>query len=85
MTKPRISEQIVGDRTHKAIEIGFKTLREDWNEYELEDGTIVRMKTIVGKIYHVLDDNDAPAMLPDGDPFVIVRSMNTIAVTKGGG
>ncbi|SNQ59904.1 hypothetical protein [Candidatus Methanoperedens nitratireducens] len=30
--------------------IGFKTLNEVWNEYELEDGTIIKVKFILIKI-----------------------------------
>lgn len=31
----------------------FKTKREDWNVYELSDGTIIKTKDIVAEIYRL--------------------------------
>lgn len=85
MTKRRITEQIVGEETLRVVEMRFKPLKEEWNEYELDNGTIVRMKAVVGKIFHVVDENDDLLMMPDGDPFLMVRSRNQLVSTRGGG
>jgi hypothetical protein len=49
--------------------------KEPWSEYELENGTIVRIKLVVTEIY-MLDEHD-PAT---GKPNVLVKSNNVIAV-----
>jgi len=44
-TKVKIGEEWVnGD------EIDFKVKQDDWNIYELEDGTTIKLKTVVTKI-----------------------------------
>lgn len=38
--------------------VEFKTLKEDWNTYQLSDGTIIKVKDVVAQIYR-LDTIDA--------------------------
>jgi hypothetical protein len=57
----------------KAQESDFKVLHEEWNQYQLPDGTIVKVKATVLKILQVLDDKSKPALTPDGDPLLIVN------------
>ncbi|MDV2503878.1 MAG: hypothetical protein RX318_07985 [bacterium] len=83
MTKRTIVEQKVGEETLRVTEMEFKILKEEWNEYRLENGTLVRMKNVVGKIFHVVDENDDLLMMPDGDPFLMVRSRNQVVSTRG--
>jgi hypothetical protein len=54
-------------------EVDFKVIKEDWNEYELNDGVKVKVKTIAQKIVRVLDAQNKPAFTPDGDPHVLIR------------
>ncbi len=37
----------------EAERVDFKTVKEDWNIYELIDGTIIRTKNIVVEIYRL--------------------------------
>lgn len=60
----------------------FEILREDWSEYQLIDGTTVRMKTSIQKIYWVLDDKDNRMFTREGDPHLIVRSGNQIVASE---
>ena len=48
-------------------DIDFKVIKEDWNEYELEDGSILRGKVIVVKLL-------------EGESGLIVNSTNVFGV-----
>ena len=50
----------------------YKALKEDWNTYELADGTIIKMKTIVTNIM-LTDQKKA-----NGDPIYQVESTNVV-------
>jgi hypothetical protein len=39
----------------KAKDLKFETVKEDWNMYKLEDGTILRVKLVAGKISRGID------------------------------
>lgn len=52
------------------VEVGFKTLREEWNEYELEDGTILKFKSVVTKIVRTEEYNDR------NEPVYSINSQN---------
>jgi hypothetical protein len=57
-----------------AIEVTYETVREEWNEYALADGGRVRLKTIVQRIYRVVDESGEPQFDPaTGDPQLVVR------------
>jgi hypothetical protein len=56
----------------KAQEVPFQIVREEWSEYNLQDGTVVRLRTTAAKIMRILDENGNPAMSPEGDPLVFV-------------
>lgn len=59
----------------EAIEVKFKAIREDWNEYDLEDGTTVRMKTVVAEVLRVPEHFDN-----EGNPVYVVKSAHLLAV-----
>jgi len=52
--------------------INFKSEKEDWNEYILEDGTKLKLKVVVSKIIRtdVIDKS--------GDPVYAVGSTNVV-------
>ena len=64
-----------------AVELEFKTVREEWNDYELADGGRVRVKTSVMKVFRILDAEGKPGFTPDGDPWVIVRHKSDISAS----
>jgi len=41
---------LVADEWVNGEELKFKAKNEDWNIYELEDGTTIKLKTVVTKI-----------------------------------
>jgi len=54
--------------------IDFKTLKEDWNEYELSDGTIVKVKLVAQSISYVIDPEKNDIMRNDlGEPVINIR------------
>ena len=62
--------------TVDGIEMDFKTLREEWNEYEISDGSTVRLKVIVTNIVRLKDKFD-----PVGNPIYLVRSSNVLSIS----
>lgn len=58
-----------------ATEVDFQTRKEDWNEYQLMDGSVVKMKLVVGDIFKVPGQYD-----DEGNPIYIVRSKNVLMV-----
>ena len=67
------------DVTDEEFEIGH----EDWNEYKLLDGGVIRVKTTVQRIFRVLDEKGNPKVGEDGDPEIIVRhNTQVVAIDK---
>jgi len=56
-------------------DLKFKTIREDWNIYELEDGTILRAKLVASKISRGIDPETGDIFyLEDrGEPLYNIR------------
>ena len=64
----------IGDRTIEAEDMEFRTGREDWNEYVVEDGYTVGIKLVVSSILKTSDRD------PQGNPVYIVQSTNIVKV-----
>ena len=47
---------------------------ERWNEYLLEDGTVLKLKTVLTNVYRVEGQYDA-----EGNPVYVVQSTNVIS------
>ena len=58
------------------VEMDFKA-KEEWNVYELSDGTILRMKPVTTTILKVLDEYDDA-----GNPAYMVQSSNVLGVSS---
>lgn len=59
----------------EAVDISFKSIREDWNEYQLADGTTLRMKLVMSDISRLEDKYDS-----DDNPIYVVKSGNILVV-----
>ena len=57
-------------RKVEATDVDYKTEKEDWSEYTLEDGSILKFKTIVSSVIRTEDYSST------GDPIYIIRSTN---------
>ncbi len=62
----------IGERTIEAEDMEFQSIREDWSEYQVEDGFNVRIKLVVSSILKTAD-HDA-----QGNPVYIVQSTNIV-------
>jgi hypothetical protein len=58
-----------------ATEVDFQIRKEDWNEYQLMDGSSVKIKMVVSDILKVPDEYDN-----EGNPVYVVKSKNVLAV-----
>lgn len=67
---------MVDGKWESSTELGFSSVREDWNEYSCEDGSAVRIKLVATKI-HRLNRKDA-----NGEPIFLVRSSNVVDVSR---
>ena len=59
----------------EGLDIRFKSVREDWNEYDLEDGSTVRMKTVVTDVIRLEDIYDR-----EGNPVYTIKSGNMVVI-----
>lgn len=55
----------------KLTEVEFQIRKEDWNEYQLMDGTVIKMKLVVSEILRVEGVYDA-----EGNPAYRIKSTN---------
>lgn len=53
----------------------FRAGGEHWNEYLVDDGTVIKLKLVVTEILKVDDEYD-----PMGDPLYVVNSTNVVSV-----
>lgn len=58
-----------------AIEVTFRPKREDWNEYQLSDGTEIRMRLIVSDVFTLPGQYDQ-----EGNPIYVIKSQNLVFV-----
>jgi hypothetical protein len=71
----KLKVRLPNGRELEAIDVDFETVKEDWNEYTLEDGTVLKFKTVVSSIIRT-EDYDPMT----GDPVYHVRSTNLLRV-----
>lgn len=54
----------------------FRAGGEHWNEYLVDDGTVIKLKLVVTEIVKVDDEYDPRT----GDPLYVVNSTNVVSV-----
>lgn len=59
-----------------ATEVGFRSSGEHWNEYLVDDGTVIRVKLVATEILRVDGAYDA-----EGNPGYFVKSTNVTNVS----
>ena len=64
-------------RKVQATEVEVKTAKELWNEYELEDGNILKMKLVLVKVLKTSDKD-----IITGVPIYIVNTQNLMVTSK---
>lgn len=61
----------------EATPVRYKSIREEWNEYDLEDGSTLRMKTIVSDVVCIPNEYDK-----ENNPVYVVKSTNMVVVNS---
>lgn len=64
----------LGNELVEGRDVSYNTLREEWNEYLVEDGTTIRLRLIVKRIVRTDKDD------PNGKPIYVVESTNVLDV-----
>jgi hypothetical protein len=58
----------------EAEDLEYSTVKEDWNVYDLQDGSRIKVKLSVAKISRGIDPKTGKAyFLPNGEPLYNVR------------
>lgn len=65
-----------GGRQVEATPVEASQSSEKWNEYLLEDGTVLKMKLVLKKVLKVEGQYDA-----EGNPVYVMQSTNVTTVT----
>ena len=60
-----------------ATDVEFQTRKEDWNEYQLMDGTVIKMKLVVSQIFRIDGKYDN-----EGNPAYQIKSTSVAAVSS---
>ena len=76
MANPKVKIQYAG-REVEAVPVDVNQTSEKWNEYLLEDGTVLKMKLILKKVMRVENEFDA-----EGNPVYVMQTTNVTAVTS---
>ncbi len=69
MSEPKV-EVLFRGRKAFGTEVGIKSSREEWSEYALEDGTILKFKAVAVKIVRLDEFDDL------GNPIYSISSQN---------
>jgi hypothetical protein len=62
----------------KGIELDFTVKREEWNEYLLSNGTLLRVKNSLVRVYLEVDENGNPQTTEEGEPSIIIRHSTSV-------
>jgi len=62
-------------RQVEGVEVDFLTRKEDFNEYQLSDGKVLRIKTILTDVVRIDSEKDQ-----EGNPIYMIKSTNIVRV-----
>ena len=69
----------VGDKMLDGVDVPVEETTERWTDIKLEDGTHLRVKSVISSVVRVDDMTD-----PEGNPVYVVKSMNVLSVERVG-
>ena len=61
-------------REAEGTPVDFMPRKEDFNEYQLTDGKIIKIKMVVTRIIRLEGEK-----APDGNPIYLIQSQNVVA------
>lgn len=84
MAKPEIRElaELPDGRKLRGFEIDFEPDKECWSDYHLSDGTKVRVKHTLLKVFRLVDENDELLFDKNGDPEVFINGAVIVVASK---
>lgn len=59
-----------------AVEISYRVTGEHWNEYLVDDGTVIRLKPVVTQVLRIEGEFDQ-----NGDPLYFLQSTNIMSIS----
>ena len=68
----------LGSEEVDAWDVPIEETTERWTEIKLEDGAVLRLKTVVGAVFRMDDKTDA-----DGNPVYAIKSTNALVTVNG--
>ena len=66
----------IGNEDVDASEMPFQNVAEHWNEYLVNDGSVLRLKSVVTEILRIDGRFDA-----DGNPQYLIKSAQVVSVS----
>ena len=72
----------LGNEEVDGMEMDFEIVTEQWSEYRLLDGGVIRLKTTPLQIVSVLNEDGQPRRSSNGDPIYVVNHKSDV-VFKG--
>jgi hypothetical protein len=72
----RRKERLPDGREIDIIEMPFQTGAEHWNEYVVNDGTVIRLKTVVTDVLKIEGQFDA-----SGNPAYFLKSSQVVSIS----
>ena len=65
------------------LEHECQSAHEEWNRYVLDDGTQLRVKVHLDKVYRAYNSDGTPDANQYGDPVVVVTHHLQVVATEG--
>lgn len=62
-----------------AVEVGFRVEKEDWASYQIEDGSIVKMKNSVSRVLKLIGRTK-----DDGSPIYVIEGSSLVTTIVPG-
>lgn len=74
-----------GNQKLSVTEVTFDVIHENWAEYKLSDGTLLRVKNAIARIFLEVDENGNIIYNENGEPnVVVVGNQMIVPVSEGG-
>ena len=70
--------ELPGDQRLSVTEVQFEVIREDWAEYKLSDGSRLRVKNVLIRVFLQVDDDGNIIYNEHGEPSVVIVGNQTI-------
>lgn len=71
----------INGKEQRVLEVDFEIKREEWNDYALLDGGIVRLKTSPQHVYRILGEDGRPVVNADGTAAILVMHRTDVVTT----